>query len=158
MKRIEREGPVAFAYAVAAKARRKAAKTEETHREVEVIRLIALGLLNKEIADTLQISIKTVEKHREHAMKKLNLRNSADITRYAVAASIIKIKMLPPKNIRKTMKVRIAYTIKLTESDISAFEKHFKERPRNKKLKDFFETDAINSTQRALEQIKMQNP
>jgi DNA-binding CsgD family transcriptional regulator len=156
MKRIEREGPTAFVHAVMAKTEKKAASNEETNREIEVIRLIALGLANKDIAETLQISIKTVEKHRGNAMQKLNLRNTADITRYAVAAGIITIKLLPPRIIKKIMKVRIAYTINLTANDIDAFEKHFKEAPNNKKLKDFFETDAINSTERALEQVRAQ--
>jgi DNA-binding CsgD family transcriptional regulator len=154
MKRIEREGPIALTYAVTAKTKKKAATTEETYREREVIRLIALGLLNKQIGDTLQISIKTVEKHRQNAMQKLNLRNTADITRYAVAAGLIKIKLLTPKTIKKTMKVRIAYTIKLTENDISAFEKLFKEKPAFKKVKKYFEDASIESTTRALEKIK----
>ena len=156
MKRIEREGPIALACAVMAKTEKKAAPSEETNREIEVIRLISLGLANKEIADTLKISTKTAEKHRGNAMKKLKLRNTADITRYAVAAGIIKIEPLPPKTSKKIMKVKIAYTINLTASDLDAFEKHFKEEPRNKKLKEFFETDAINSTQRALEQVRAQ--
>lgn len=155
MKRIQREGPVALAHAVYAKTKKKASISEETHREVEVIRLISLGLLNKQIANALQISIKTVEKHRQNAMDKLGLRNTADITRYAVAAGIIKIKLLAPKRyINKPMKVRIAYTINLTESDMTAFEKHFKEKPRNKKLKEYFEAAAINSTAKALQEIK----
>jgi DNA-binding CsgD family transcriptional regulator len=155
MKRIEREGPIALTYAVTAKTKKKAATTEETYRESEVIRLIALGLLNKQIGDTLQISIKTVEKHRQNAMQKLNLRNTADITRYAVAAGLIKIKLLfAPRIIKKTMKVRIAYTIKLTENDISAFEKLFKEKPAFKKVKKYFEDASIESTTRALEKIK----
>jgi DNA-binding CsgD family transcriptional regulator len=154
MKRIEREGPIALTYAVTAKTKKKAATTEETYREGEVIRLIALGLLNKQIGDTLQISIKTVEKHRQNAMQKLNLRNTADITRYAVASGLIKIKLLTPKTIKKTMKVRIAYTIKLTEKDIDAFEKLFKEKPPFKKVKKYFEDASIESTTRALEKIK----
>lgn len=156
MKRIKREGTIAFTFAVMTEKQKEAAANEETNREIEVIRLISLGFVNKEIADTLQISIKTVEKHRGNAMQKLKLRNTADITRYAVAAGIIKIKRLPPRTSKKIMKVRIAYTINLTASDLDAFEKLFKGKPYNKKLKEFFETDAIGSTQRALEQVREQ--
>jgi DNA-binding CsgD family transcriptional regulator len=74
MKRIEREGPIAFTFAVMTEKQKKAVSNEKTNRETEVIRLISLGFVNKEIADTLQISIKTVEKHRGNAMQKLKLR------------------------------------------------------------------------------------
>lgn len=60
-----------------------------TSREMEALQLIAEGKANKEIASDLGIGIKTVEKHREHLMKKLNLRDTAGITRYAISAGII---------------------------------------------------------------------
>lgn len=60
-----------------------------TTREMETLQLIAEGKANKEIASDLGIGIKTVEKHREHLMKKLNLRDTAGITRYAISAGII---------------------------------------------------------------------
>lgn len=60
-----------------------------TSREMETLQLIAEGKANKEIASDLGIGIKTVEKHREHLMKKLNLRDTAGITRYAISAGII---------------------------------------------------------------------
>ena len=66
----------------------------KTKREAQVIRLIALGDTNQKIADRLGISIKTVEKHRENAMRKFKLRNTADITRFAVASKIIEVKPL----------------------------------------------------------------
>lgn len=66
----------------------------KTKREAQVIRLIALGNTNQKIADSLGISIKTVEKHRENAMRKFSLRNTADITRFAVASKIIEVKPL----------------------------------------------------------------
>lgn len=53
-------------------------------REGEILRLIAKGKLNKEIADLLFISIRTVEHHREHIKKKLGLRTTADLVRYAI--------------------------------------------------------------------------
>jgi DNA-binding NarL/FixJ family response regulator len=58
-------------------------------RETEVLQLIAEGEANKQIADELGISIKTVEKHREHLMQKLDIHDTASLTRYAIAAGII---------------------------------------------------------------------
>jgi Response regulator containing a CheY-like receiver domain and an HTH DNA-binding domain len=55
-----------------------------TDREEEVLRLIAWGYSNKEIAAKLDISIKTVETHKSNLMKKLNLRSRIDIVRYAL--------------------------------------------------------------------------
>jgi DNA-binding NarL/FixJ family response regulator len=60
-----------------------------THREREVVQQIAEGRMNKQIAAVLQISIKTVETHRATAMRKLNLRTTADLVRYAVRNNII---------------------------------------------------------------------
>ncbi|MBU6172616.1 MAG: response regulator transcription factor [Planctomycetes bacterium] len=58
---------------------------EPTEREQEVLRLIALGHTNKEVAKKLDISIKTVETHKSRAMTKLNLRNRAELIRYAAS-------------------------------------------------------------------------
>lgn len=58
-------------------------------REAEVLQLIAEGKANKEIASELKISIKTVEKHRQQIMEKLNLHDTAGLTRYAISAGII---------------------------------------------------------------------
>jgi DNA-binding NarL/FixJ family response regulator len=58
-------------------------------REVEILQLIAEGHANKQVARELGISIKTVEKHRQHLMKKLDLHDTAGLTRYAIAAGII---------------------------------------------------------------------
>ncbi len=60
-----------------------------TSREVEVLQLIAEGKANKETAAELGISIKTVEKHRQALMEKLNIHDIASITRYAISAGII---------------------------------------------------------------------
>lgn len=60
-----------------------------TRREREVVQLIAEGRINKEIAQLLGISIKTVETHRATAMHKLKLRTTAELVRYAVRNSII---------------------------------------------------------------------
>ncbi len=55
-------------------------------RETEVLPLIADGLLNKQIADKLGISVKTAEKHRYNLMNKLEIHDTAGLTRYAVAS------------------------------------------------------------------------
>ena len=60
-----------------------------TSRETEVLQLIAEGKANKETAAELGISIKTVEKHRGHLMDKLDIHDTAGLTRYAIAAGII---------------------------------------------------------------------
>lgn len=60
-----------------------------TSREMETLQLIAEGKANKEIAAELGIGMKTVEKHREHLMRKLDLHDTAGITRYAISAGII---------------------------------------------------------------------
>lgn len=62
---------------------------ELTSREVEVLQLIAEGKANKQTAVELDISIKTVEKHREHLMAKLDIHDTAGLTRYAIAMGII---------------------------------------------------------------------
>jgi DNA-binding NarL/FixJ family response regulator len=60
-----------------------------TSRESELLQLIAEGHVNKQIASELSISIKTVEKHRQHLMEKLNIHEIAGLTRYAIAAGVI---------------------------------------------------------------------
>lgn len=57
-------------------------------REMEVLQLIAEGKANKETAEHLHISIKTVEKHRQSLMDKLNIHQTAGLTRYAIAHEI----------------------------------------------------------------------
>jgi DNA-binding NarL/FixJ family response regulator len=62
-------------------------------REVEVLQLIAEGKANKQVGAELGISIKTVEKHRQHLMSKLDLHDTAGLTRYAIAAGIIESRV-----------------------------------------------------------------
>jgi DNA-binding NarL/FixJ family response regulator len=63
--------------------------TQLTSREMEVLQLIAEGKANKETAVELGIGMKTVEKHREHLMQKLDIHDTAGLTRYAISAGII---------------------------------------------------------------------
>ena len=60
-----------------------------TSREAEVLQLVAEGSANKQVAAALHISIKTVEKHRQHLMDKLNIHDTAGLTRYAIATGVI---------------------------------------------------------------------
>jgi len=60
-----------------------------SQREREVLKLIAEGYKNKEIAEDLCISLKTVEKHRANLMKKLDLHNAAALTVYAVDRGLV---------------------------------------------------------------------
>jgi len=60
-----------------------------TPRESAVLQLVAEGLANKQIAAELGIDIKTVEKHRQCLMNKLNIHKTAGLTRYAIDAGII---------------------------------------------------------------------
>lgn len=60
-----------------------------TTRESEVLQLIAEGQANKQIAAELSISIKTVEKHRQQVMNKLNIHDIAGLTRHAISKGII---------------------------------------------------------------------
>ena len=60
-----------------------------TSREMKVLQLIVEGNANKEAAAELGIGIQTVEKHREHIMRKLGIHDIAGLTRYAINAGII---------------------------------------------------------------------
>jgi len=60
-----------------------------TPREREVLQLVTEGFANKQIAAELGIAVKTVEKHREHLMSKLDIHDTATLTRYAISAGIV---------------------------------------------------------------------
>jgi DNA-binding NarL/FixJ family response regulator len=60
-----------------------------TSREMEVLQLVAEGKANKETAWELGISIKTVEKHRQHLMENLDIHDTAGLTRYAISSGVI---------------------------------------------------------------------
>jgi DNA-binding NarL/FixJ family response regulator len=66
-----------------------------TAREAEVLQLIAEGKANKQMAADLCISIKTVEKHRQQVMNKLNIHDIAGLTRYAITTGVIETCILP---------------------------------------------------------------
>ncbi|MBC8011578.1 MAG: response regulator transcription factor, partial [Burkholderiales bacterium] len=58
-------------------------------RENEVLQMVAEGYANKQIAAMLSISIKTVEKHRQQLMNKLDIHDTAGLTRHAIASGVI---------------------------------------------------------------------
>ena len=62
-----------------------------TNRGREVLVLIAEGLANKEIASQLGVSVRTVETHREHIMRKLNIHSVAGLTRFALSHGLISL-------------------------------------------------------------------
>lgn len=68
-----------------------------TTRETEVLGLIANGLGNKQIAAELGISIKTVEKHRQQVMNKLNIHDIAGLTRFAISTGMVKPSEIKPQ-------------------------------------------------------------
>jgi DNA-binding NarL/FixJ family response regulator len=63
-----------------------------TQREREVLKLVAEGYKNKEIAEMIHVSCKTVEKHRSNIMAKLGLHNVAALTAYAIDRGLVKVK------------------------------------------------------------------
>jgi DNA-binding NarL/FixJ family response regulator len=60
-----------------------------TPRELEVVKLIAEAMTSKEIADTLVISEKTVERHRANILEKLGMRDRVELTRYAIRRGLV---------------------------------------------------------------------
>jgi len=62
-----------------------------TEREREILRLIALGLTNKKIAEKLSISVKTVDTHRTRILQKLDVHATADLVRHALKMGLIEV-------------------------------------------------------------------
>ena len=83
--------PVLGARMVAAEAEERAAAEADplSEREREVLRLLALGHTNQEIAEQLYISVRTAESHRAHIMQKLRLSTRAELVRYALAQGLL---------------------------------------------------------------------
>jgi two-component system response regulator NreC len=83
--------PALGARMVAADAEARAAAEADplSEREREVLRLLALGHTNQEIAKMLYISVRTAETHRAHIMQKLRLSTRAELVRYALAQGLL---------------------------------------------------------------------
>jgi two-component system response regulator NreC len=75
--------------AAEAEERRRAEEDPLSEREREVLRLLALGHTNQEIANGLYISVRTAETHRAHIMQKLRLSSRAELVRYALDNGLI---------------------------------------------------------------------
>src|SRR5258706_3608575 len=67
---------------------------ELTKREFEILSQVATGKTNKELAEALFISVKTVETHKGHILEKLGLRNTAELVKYAIKNNIISVDSL----------------------------------------------------------------
>jgi two-component system, NarL family, response regulator NreC len=67
----------------------KASRSVLSPREIEVLRLMALGHTNREIAEQLTLSVRTVETHRSHVQQKLGLDSRPELTRYALENGLI---------------------------------------------------------------------
>jgi two-component system, NarL family, response regulator NreC len=63
-----------------------------TAREIEVVRLLANGYTNRQIADLLNISVRTVESHRANLMNKLGMTHRADLVRYAAQNNLLSLE------------------------------------------------------------------
>jgi DNA-binding NarL/FixJ family response regulator len=62
-----------------------------TSREIEILKLFAEGFINKEISDRLDISIRTVETHKNHIMKKLELKSTVELIKFAIKNKFVEI-------------------------------------------------------------------
>jgi two-component system response regulator NreC len=70
---------------------RNSDKAQLSSREIDVLKLFGDGCTNREIADKLFISIRTVESHKNNIMKKINLRTTVDLVKFAIRNNIIEI-------------------------------------------------------------------
>jgi DNA-binding NarL/FixJ family response regulator len=73
--------------------RNRRARVGLTTRQRQILQMVAEGRQNKEIAATLDVSVKTVEFHRARLMTKLNARSVAELTRYAIQEGVIEPSM-----------------------------------------------------------------
>jgi len=83
------EGAEALALSVARGARGRSPLDSLSMRELQVLRRLAMGHTNREIAKAYSISIKTVDTYRFRLLKKLNLRNNAELSRFAIQNNLI---------------------------------------------------------------------
>ena len=86
---LAREGAKVSLSSSKPEAAQAAAEDPLSDREREVLRLLALGHTNQEIAKTLFISVRTAETHRAHIMQKLRINTRAELVRYAIAQRLL---------------------------------------------------------------------
>lgn len=70
-------------------------KQQLTKREIEVLEYIAQGYTNRKIADTLFLSVRTVNTHRTNLMQKLDIHDTARLVRYAIETGLVKLSIQP---------------------------------------------------------------
>ena len=89
IEKVHRGEQVVPAEVEAALARKRSEHPAQilSQREFQVMSYLAAGKTNREIAAILEISVKTVDTHRGHVLKKLRLRNNSDITRFAIQST-----------------------------------------------------------------------
>jgi two-component system response regulator NreC len=63
-----------------------------TDREREILQLVAEGHTNKDVAEMLSLSIRTVQNHRAHLMEKLGIHDRSELVKYAIKKGIIELK------------------------------------------------------------------
>jgi len=86
---LTEEGAEAIALKVAKGAKNKGLIDQLSTRELQVLRKLAMGHTNREIAESYHIGIKTVDTYRHRLLKKLNLRNNAELSRFATNHNLI---------------------------------------------------------------------
>ncbi len=93
IERVHRGEQVVPAEIAAALARKRSEHPAQilSQREFQVMGYLAAGKTNREIAEVLSISVKTVDTHRGHVLKKLRLRNNSDITRFAIQNRLLPV-------------------------------------------------------------------
>jgi DNA-binding NarL/FixJ family response regulator len=82
-----------------------AARTQLSKREVQIVTLLGDGFSNKEVANRLAISVRTVEKHRENILETLGVHNIADLVRFAVGEGLVRVT---PQSFEKEIKAEPA--------------------------------------------------
>ena len=86
---ISKKNLVRLAPAISAALDARAAMEKLTPRQIEVMKLVASGFRTRDIAQRLKLSVKTVESHRQEVMRRLGLRNMADLVRYTVRVGLV---------------------------------------------------------------------
>ncbi|MFO7751756.1 MAG: response regulator transcription factor [Desulfobacteraceae bacterium] len=86
---LTEEGAEAIALKFARGANKKGIIDQLSTRELQVLRELAMGHTNKEIAESYHIGVKTVDTYRHRLLKKLNLRNNAELSRFAINHNLI---------------------------------------------------------------------
>jgi len=85
-RRVDRFGVLGSAFSIHLEAKMN---TSLSSRELEVLKLVAIGRTNRQVGDELAISVRTVEGHRGRAMMKIGATNMSDLIRYAVRIGLI---------------------------------------------------------------------